>query len=69
MKFRYIENCSAGFVELFGMVFESGKVVEVTDEHAIKKLENNSHFEKVKERKPRQVENGNIDGIESEGCL
>ena len=63
MKFKYI-----GDVEGFsfrGIKFPIGESVEVTDEGAISKLENNNHFEKPKTRKTKKesaVSNGDESG-------
>lgn len=41
MKFTYL---GAGETEVFGHTFRAGEPVEVTDEHAIKKLTHNQFF-------------------------
>ena len=57
MKFRYIgENSS---LMMFGVKFVGDKPMEVTDERAIGKLSNNSHFKAVK---PRGSKDGNESG-------
>jgi hypothetical protein len=41
MRFMYLGE---GTVEMFGLTFKAGEPVEVTDEHAIKKLTHNQFF-------------------------
>jgi len=54
MKFKYVETCAAGFVELKGVVFPQGEEVEVEDKDLISKLKSNSHFESVKAEKVKK---------------
>ena len=53
MKFKY-NGDKKDMKGVFGLDFSKGKVVEVTDSHAIEKLSNNSHFDVVKKRKPNK---------------
>lgn len=49
MKFRYVGEKED--MQVFGYDFSGGKITDVTDENAIKKLSGNTHFESVEEDK------------------
>lgn len=55
MRFRFIGDANGDgpdSVKLFGLFFTKGEPVEVSDPHAVAKLQGNSHFEAVRGRKP-----------------
>jgi len=55
MRFRFIGDANGDgpdSVKLFGLSFTKGEPVEVSDPHAVAKLQGNSHFEAVRGRKP-----------------
>lgn len=55
-KFRYTGTCEKGEVTLHGVTFPEGKAVEVEEDSSLAaKLESNSHFERVKTRKVKDV--------------
>lgn len=51
MKATYIGEEIA--VSLFGLIFPRGQAVEVTDEHAAKKLANNPQFQVAAASEPK----------------
>jgi len=56
MKATYIGEEIA--VSLFGLIFPRGQAVEVTDEHAAKKLANNPQFQVVAAAEPKSKGDG-----------
>lgn len=56
MKFKYIGDTES--TTAFGYTFEVDNPVEVTEEHAIKKLLNNQYFTEVKAQKAKAKNNG-----------
>jgi hypothetical protein len=55
MKFRYVGDKAD--MRVFGYDFSDGQTPDVTDEHAIKKLSGNSHFEEIEDtNRPSKVE-------------
>ena len=74
MRFKFIGNGNSDpeSIEMFGIVFELGKAVEVTSEEALAKLSTNHHFQAVKTAvrrrgRPRKKNVGDSSGTSDEG--